>query len=269
MQNFGRLSHSTLLLVWSATGLTLTGCGEQRARAKFIEQVESAHGAVTWPAGQALVCDIDAQLGLNAPVQARLTCDWNSPRATAVLKDGTRVVFDGFDVWVAPESANPAFARELVMTWPWLLMAPVKLRSPYVQLLALGDLPYTGAPRPALRAQRYSHRREAGYDGYILYADPQTGQLSAQAYVAQGAAAANPDAPEAQAVTYADPVQLGSVTLATRWEFWPWRKGAGPCGDYIGFAQISNLSFAPADDALFAIPAAARRLPHADRITDP
>jgi hypothetical protein len=248
-------------LLGGLAGLTVCGCTAQRIEKRFLQPLEAAHGTDTWPAGQALACDIEVQAGLNPPTHARLVCDWNTQQAAADLADGTRIVFDGCDVWVSPAEAHPVLARDLVVTCPWLVMAPVKLRGPRIKLQWLDEQPCGDKTCITLRARRTFEERAAGRETYLLYLDPQSDRLTVQAYVARGDTVANPGVAETQAITYEAFADLDGVTLATQWRFWPWRRDRGPCGDYIGTATLDNLAFVVPDETTFAVPQDAYRVP--------
>jgi hypothetical protein len=228
-----------------------------------VAELERAHGLDAWKRHDALRAEIRVEFGGKTTLDGILTFTTDGTRSRIDLKDGAQLVFDGQRAWVAPDSATFEMARFHLLTWPYFLSVPFKLRDGGVRIGWMGDQPLGeaagGKHYPALRLTFAPGTGDAPRDWYILYRDPQTDRLKAMAYiVTYGKAPA--DRPEdPHAITYDDFRTIDGVTLATRWTFSDWVPGKGISGDPVGRATLKNIQFIAPPPGFFEKPATGAR----------
>jgi hypothetical protein len=225
-----------------------------------VAELERAHGANAWKQQSALRCDIRVEFGGKTTLDGILTFTTDGAKSRIDLKDGAQLTFDGDRAWVSPDSATFKMARFHLLTWPYFLAVPFKLRDGGVRVGWMGDQPLgDGKQYPAIRLTFAPGTGDAPRDWYILYRDPQTDRLAAMAYiVTYGKAPADrPDDPHA--IMYADFRTIDGVTLATRWTFRDWVPGKGVSGEPLGRATLSNLRFLTPPPGFFDKPTSGAR----------
>jgi len=99
------------------------------------------------------------------------------------MKDGTVVIFDGEEAYVSPASADPPGARFHVLTWPWFIVSPYKLRGEAINLSELGHRPLDGRQHRTCKMTFDPGTGDAPDDWYVLYRDLDNKRLVAQAYI--------------------------------------------------------------------------------------
>lgn len=178
------------------------------------------------------------------------------------LADGTVAVFDGERAWVSPAGAEFPQARFHLLTWPYFLAAPFKLRDPGAHLEDLGTRPLDGAEHPAARLTFDPGVGDSPDDWYVVYRDPSSDRLAAMAYVVTyGGRSAEEAGAEPHAITYHDLQQVDGATLPTTWRMWHWSEEEGVHGDPIGEVVLTDLAFVTPPGDAFERPADAQEDP--------
>ena len=100
----------------------------------FAQRIERAHGMDAWQNKQALKTDLVVHFGGAELVNGTMIYDMHTSRVRMEMTNGTTLIFDGEKAWVSPSSAEAPMARFHLLTWPYFLAAPFKLRDPGTHL---------------------------------------------------------------------------------------------------------------------------------------
>lgn len=223
---------------------------ERSFAADFAEPIETAHGEDAWERAEAVSAELSVSMGGNQILAGRMLFTPEVGKARLEVADGTVAVFDGERAWVSPAAAELPQARFHLLTWPYFLAAPFKLRDPGSHLEDLGTRPLDGVEHPAARLTFDPGVGDSPDDWYLVYRDPATDRLAAMAYVVtySGRSAEEAGA-EPHAITYHDFEQVDGATLPTTWRLWNWSEEQGIHGDPLGEVVLTDLAFVtpPAD----------------------
>lgn len=255
MQNFHAARRwLSFVLVLSLAALTpLAALADD-----FAMRIEKAHGGDAWDAHQALEVPISVSFGGNTILDGTLLMDTPGGRTRLELKDGTVLVFDGSDAWVAPADSKFQGGRFHALTWSYFLAAPMKLDDPGSQLEDLGEMPFRDNELAAARLTFGDGVGDSPDDWYIAYRDD-ADHLAGMAYIVTFSKSVEEAEKEPHAIVYGDWVDVDGVQVATEWSFHNWNEEEGIVGDPIGHAELGTPKFVePAADA-FNAPQGARK----------
>jgi hypothetical protein len=144
------------------------------ASAQFVASLERAHGIAAWRTHEAIETTMRVTFGESTAIDGTVLFDQHGGRVRIEQRDGTLLVFDGEKAWVSPPEADFQAARFHLLTWPYFLAAPFKLRDPGTHLEPLADLTTHGESHPAARLTFDDGVGDAPDDWYILYREPET-----------------------------------------------------------------------------------------------
>jgi hypothetical protein len=227
----------------------------------FAEPIEAAHGAEAWRAAAAVSADVTVTFGGQTAVDGRFLVTPAVGRSRLELADGTVAVFDGERAWVSPASAELPQARFHLLTWPYFLAAPFKLRDPGTHLEDLGTRPLDGVEHPAARLTFDPGVGDSPDDWYVVYRDPETGRLAALAYVVTYGRTLEQAEGEPHAITYHDFETVGGATVPTTWRMWSWSEEEGVHGEPLGEVSLGDVRFVTPPAGAFDRPADAKEDP--------
>jgi hypothetical protein len=231
---------------------------------QIARRIERAHGLGAWRDRQAVAADIEITFGGKPVLNGSMLYDHHANRVRLDVRDTALLFFDGERAWISPASVNVPQARFHLLTWPYFLAAPFKLRDPGGRLETKDPRPFDGKQHETARLTFDAGVGDSPDDWYLIYEDPETSRLAAMAYiVTYGGVTAKEAGGEPHAIVYRDFVTVEGVTLSQRWTFHHWSDGAGPHGDPVGEASLANLRFVEPDERAFAVPAGVKedRLP--------
>ena len=115
---------------------------------EFAASVAEAHNFETFHSKDALQADVTLKAGEEERFSGSMLVKTGSGRARFELDNGVTLVWDGSNAWVSPADAEFPRARFHVRTWPYFLMAPMKLGDPGVELEPLPRLtPWARPPQ--------------------------------------------------------------------------------------------------------------------------
>jgi len=249
-------------LIAFALGMVLSaGCASAPYRHNFVNRMEQAHGREVWSRTEAMTMDIELRFVDQPPLQLSYVFETNGPRIRAETKDNVLLVYDGEEAYIYPAEVEFPRARFHLLSWPWFVVSPMKLRGKDVRLERMSPMLLDGRRHQTMRMMFAPGTGDTPGDRYILYMAPDTGLLAAQAYIVTYGARTNEAEKTPHAMTYHDYVTVGGVTLARHWKVWRWDIDLGLYGDPLGEADIRHIRFVnPSPDA-FEVPDDARRLP--------
>jgi hypothetical protein len=232
----------------------------------FARRLETAHGLDAWRDRQAVEADIDISFGGKPMLSASMLYDHHTGRVRLDVRDTAILFFDGQRAWISPASADVPQARFHLLTWPYFLAAPFKLRDPGSRLDTTGLRPLEEQQCETALLTFHAGVGDSPDDWYVVYEEPETGLMAAMAYiVTYGGVTAEKAEGEPHAIVYHDYTAIAGVMLSQRWTFHHWSAQAGPHGDPLGEATLSNLRFVEPGARAFAVPAGVKedRLPAA------
>ncbi len=225
----------------------------------FAAPIERAHSADGWREKHALQSGIVVRFGGNTILEGRMLTTPSMSRTRLDLASGPVAIWDGADVWVAPAAAEFPRARFHALTWPYFLLAPIKLRDPGARVALLGERNLRGATFETAKLSFESGVGDTPDDWYVLYRSPESGRLAAMAYIVTFGTSLEEAEREPHAVTYDEYTDVEGVPVPTRWTFWMWSEEQGIHGEPIGEVTLVDPEFvAPPEDA-FAPPEGARK----------
>ncbi len=231
------------------------GCNmkQEDATTQAIKKVEKAHGLEKWWKTKALQFDIQVTFGGEVKVDGQFTFETNAGRVHTKLKNGTLAVFDGKKAWVSNLEKFPG-ARFHLLTWPWFISTPMKLRGGGAYLSPINEQELQNKKYLVSKQTFAKGTGDTPDDWYLIYIDPQTNLVYASAYIVTygkdiGTAEKTP-----KIVTFHDYVDLDGTKISTKWLFHKWSEKEGILGSPVGEVVVSNLKFVDVSDELFAKP---------------
>ncbi len=232
----------------------------------FVSSIEKAHGAQAWRSKQAVSADLTIDFGGQRMLEGTMIFDTAVGRSRMELADGTVLVFDGETAWVSPADSSFKDARFHVLTWPYFLAAPMKLRDPGTHLKDTGEMPWRKDKKVDTAKLTFEGGvGDAPDDWYILYRDPQTHRLLGAAYIVTFEKSVDEAEKQPHAISYEQYESVDGVSLPHRWRFWHWDKNKGIHGQPIGKAKLMNVRFVSPKPGTFKKPNNARMAHHPKR----
>jgi len=245
-------------LVASALLFLLAGCDQAAPRpstaAEWADHAQEAHNVETWWGKEVVVMNMTVNFGGNEIVDGNFTFQAHGPKAKYQTGEGT-VVFDGEEAYVDAAGEFP-MARFHVLTWPWFLIAPVKITGEGIDLSEFERRTVRGKEYVTFKQSFASGMGDTPDDWYRYFIDPGTGHVEALAYIVTYGKSKEKAEEQASIVFYQDLQDFGGVEFAKRYEFWYWDEATGELeGDSPkGVAVVNSVAYLAESDADFSIP---------------
>ena len=264
------LSPTPTLRIALSLAMTLTFCTQQtpawanpaesaQATAnRFAHPIETAHGLAAWQAQKAVQANITITFGSQEHLKGQMTFETTGGRVRMQLAEDTVLVFDGQDAWISPANAARDGARFDLLTWPYFVAAPMKLRDPGTHIQELGAVPLHQHPTPAAKLTFDQGVGDSPDDWYILYRDQTSHHLVAMAYIVTYGKDTQEAEKEPHAITYDGFETIDGVVVSTQWKFWHWSPDRGVHGEPMGQAVLSDIRFVEPGPKTFAKPVDSR-----------
>ena len=180
-------------------------------------RIEAAHGKHAWTEKEAVACDITVTFGGAEMLNGSMTYETGAGRVRIETVGGATLVFDGERAWVSPSAAQVPMIRFQLLTWPYFLAAPFKLRDPGTYLAPHGRRPLDGVTHVTALLTFDAGTGDSPDDWYVIYQDPATDRLAAVAYIVTYGTTVDEAQKEPHALVYEDYRTIDGVALATRW----------------------------------------------------
>jgi len=224
----------------------------------YATPVEQAHGIDAWKGHEAVEANVVVNFGGNTAFDGKMLFTPDTSRVRMDVADGSTAIWDGSTAWVTPADSAFQGARFHLLTWPYFLAAPMKLRDPGTQMEDLGDLTLGETAYAGAKLTFGAGVGDSPDDWYILYRDPSSNVLHGMAYIVTFGSSLEKAEAEPHAITYGGFSEVGGVQIPQSWQFWMWSEEEGITGDPIGNVELTDVRFVtPAADA-FAVPEGAR-----------
>ena len=238
-------------------GLLLYGCAQQE---NIAEKVESAHGLDQWWQTDVLQVDMRLTFGKNPPLVGTLFFETNGPRARLDITNGPRIFYDGHTAYISPADAEFPRARFHVLTWPWFVAAPFKLRgtgselTPFKQVV-LQDETFWNARQSFAAGQG-----DTPDDWYEFYVDPKHSLVRQMGYIVTYERSRQEAEQNVSVIVYDDYIDLNGIQLAQQWTFGTFSLTDGFLKKK-GEGRLRGIKFIFSGSDLFAVPQDKRELP--------
>ncbi len=262
---------------WRATALSLTvlvasallgaaslpSSDDVDSAQEFRERVEDAHGLTAWKKKAALEMDLEMAFGEKHKLTGRFVFDTKGAQARMELADGTVVVHDGMTAWCnrAETSIPGPMLRFHVLTWPWFAVSALRLGDSILSEPERMPLFEDGEPYPVVLQTFPAGAGDAPDDWYLLYRDPETNRLIAEAYIVTFGKTKEEAEAEPHVIVYDDFVTVDGVTLSKSWDFYLWTKERATHGEPIGKVRVKSYRFVTPDETTFELGPDAIELP--------
>lgn len=229
------------------------------AAVAFAEPIEEAQGAAVWYAQPAFAAEIELVFGGQRVFAGTM---WTTPevgRARLEIEDGSVAIFDGERAWVAPEGSTFENARFHVLTWPYFLALPMKLRDPGTRLEP-GDPQDLGGERyDTARLTFSSGVGDSPDDWYVLYRDLETHRLAAARFIVTYGKSKDAAEKHPEVIFYDDWTDVDGVSIPTHWTIHAY--GVDGVGDLLAEITLENPRFATPPEGAFDKPEGAKEAP--------
>ncbi len=232
-----------------------------RAGMGVARRIEAAHGMHAWTEKEAVACDITVTLGGARMLSGSMTYETGRGRVRIETENGATLVFDGERAWVSPSAAQVPMVRFQLLTWPYFLAAPFKLRDPGTYLTPHGRRQLDGVTHVTALLTFDVGIGDSPDDWYVIYQDPDTDRLAALAYIVTYGTTTAEAEKEPHALVYEDYRTIDGVAMATRWVIYNWSLAAGPHGEPLGDVTLTNVRFVKPGEHEFERPVDAREDP--------
>ncbi len=225
----------------------------------ILRYVDRAHGLDRWVDSRMLQAELDIEFGGDTVVAGVISFETNGPRARLDLNAGGTVVFDGVTCWVSPADLKFAMPRFHVLTWPWFIAAPFKIRGHGTFLTDFkisewGKYTYWSA------TQTFSPTAgDTPDDWYFLYVDRGNFLLKGMGYIVTYGQALAMAEKEPHGIVYKDFEEVDGIRVATKWQFGHFSKRDGIHGN-LGSGTVSNIRFVAPVNTLFFKPLDSREV---------
>ena len=220
-----------------------------------LNDLTKAHNMEAFNSKEVIAFDIELYFRGNLRLDGTIYSRTNSTRVLVEKNDGTKLFFDGREVYISPDSADTKGARFDALTWQYFALAPFKFKDNGTNWIENDSLPLDSGKQkqPTLKLTFGEDIGDAPDDWYIVFQYPESHLLKALAYIVtfgntpQEKAEKNP-----HAIVYDDYEEVAGVQMATTWSFHNWNFETG-LGEQLGKANISNIRFMQETDDLFAV----------------
>ncbi len=248
--------HPLLLLALTPTLLA----AEPRTIDEWVSATQQRAGLETWWSRQLVQADVEIIFGGKTNVDATFTFEANGPRSKMVTQDGKTIVYDGKTAFTTGEP-DPK-DRFHVLTWPWFIMAPFKMRGEGIKLDELGTADLRGISHITIRQTFSGGMGDAPDDWYRFFITPDSKRLAWMQYIVTYGKGGNKEVDHSSVIQYHDDHDFDGVRLSTRYTFYLWNDATDqPEAEPKGTGTVKNVKFLKLSDDPFAIPEGATEIP--------
>lgn len=265
------INYRTLFtLVFTFGVLLLVSCGhfsqsagtEAEAIRDRVASTQSAHGIEAWWQKELVQADVEIIFQGNLIVDGTFTFEANGPKSRYDRKQGGSIVYDGKTAWMLDSSASEDNARFHVLTWPWFIMAPFKMKGEGITLSDYQTVNLDGKKHYLIKQSFASDMGDAPDDWYRFIIDAKTNQIDAMAYIVTYGTDVEEANKKPSIIQYMDYQDFDGTLISTVYEFWYWDDETFELvGDSPkGVGRVSNVRYIPNSPEAFKVPAGAVEL---------
>ena len=226
-----------------------------------VATLYDAHGIDAWNQLQCVRCAVTVEFGGNRVIDGVFTFEAHGPRARYDYGDDQSVIFDGKMAYLSPETAVDKNSRFHVLTWPWFIMSPFKVKGEGITLSEVGPRPVNGKTYQSVYQTFGSDMGDSPDDWYRLFVDQEDGLLRWMSYIVTYGKSET-EANQSPSIIHYTNYTETKPRIAQSFELWHWDAGSGTVKGETpkGFGQVQNIEFVQCDDSHFQIPQNSRSL---------
>ncbi len=229
------------------------GNGAVSPAVAFAQGIERAHNKTDWDSNKAVSFDIVLKFGGQERLNAKITSLTNSTKVRVDKNNNTQLIYDGNNVYLCPENAEPKGARFDMFTWQYFFALPFKLTDPGTNWEGLESVEMDGNTYDLGKLSFGDNIGDAPDDWYVVYQERETGLLHAAGYIVTFGTDQEKAEEDPHAIVYSYYKVINGIPVATKWTFHNWNLKDG-FGEQLGEATLSNITFFNAEDKLFEKP---------------
>ncbi len=227
------------------------------------EATQEAHNLKAWWGKEVVSADVEVVFGGQKKVDGTFIFEAHGPLARYDREDGVSVIYDGKTAWVTPASAEAPMGRFHVLTWPWFIMAPFKMKGEGIQLSGLQGAQVDGEHYLSLLQTFGSDMGDTPDDWYRFYINNKTMRIDAMSYIVTYGKDLETANKQPSIIKYLDYTDVGGPVIASSYEFWYWDPDTD---SYVGDApkgtgSVRNIRYRSHAEIDFSVPSNARELP--------
>ncbi|MFL1896979.1 DUF6503 family protein [Aquimarina sp. 2-A2] len=226
----------------------------------YVSAIETAHKKNEFIDNKMVSFNVSLVFGGQERLDAKVTMLTNSSKIRIDKKDGSKLIFDGSDVYLCPMDANDKGARFDMFTWTYFFGLPYKLSDEGANIVMADDKSLDDKIHSTAKMTFEPGTGDAPDDWYVLYKDNESNLLKAAAYIVTfGNKEGEEKKPEPHAIQYKDYQMVDGIPVAMQWEFNNWSAANG-MAEKLGEATISDVTFMEEESDLFATPENAKKI---------
>ncbi len=250
-----------LLLFLSACRNDAPEGGGQDQRPELVRATETAHRKEDFLERETVSFDLELNWQGRPPLRATVVQRTDGTRIRIRKQNGSDILFDGSDGWLAPAVQQDPDARFDLFAWHYFFCLPWKLSDPGVRWQPLPDRVFDNALCASTRLTFAPGTGDAPDDWFLVFSDKKEGLLRGAVYVVTfGGKDLQSAEKEPRAIFYGDFSPVDGIPVAHTWTFYSWHTDSLEEKKQIGSAVIRNVRFAGERPEDFAVPAGAQRI---------
>lgn len=226
----------------------------------WVAAAQDSVGLENWWKKEIVQADIEINFGGKTIVDAEFTFEAHGPRAKMVTRDGVTIIFDGKTALTTGEP-DPQM-RFHVLTWPWFVMAPFKMKGEGITLSDLKMQRVRGQEYATIRQTFSSGMGDAPDDWYRFFIEPESKLIEWMQYIVTFGKSVEEANAHPSVIRYADFHKFDGVRLARDYTFYHWNTTEDqPEAEPKGIGTLKAVRFLKSAGADFTVPEGAREIP--------
>lgn len=207
-----------------------------------IMMAEMAHHKGDFLKKEVVAYQVNIEFGGKLVMQGKV---WQRTDGSAIrIEDqhGRTMLFDGDEVYLAPQDANQSGVRFGIFTWTYFFAFPFKLSDPGTEWGAFQTESLMEQEFIAGRLTFDSGTGDSPEDWYHTYFDSKSHLVKAAAYIVTYSKSEEEASVDPHAVVYENYKEVDGVPIAHTWGFYGWQEEQG-LTENLGKAEISDVQF--------------------------